>query len=132
MAGPIPITVNVTPVERDGNVVMCDITEVPPTGGYVIGGVIFLPDGPGDSFQINFDLQPGNGVVGWDTQNPFWSRNGGCPRGKGNSPQLNPGAPVGNRLTVNAARLPGPGKNVEHYRLNFNGGRYCDPIIING
>lgn len=122
------IDVTITPTGKNGNDVDCDITGTSP---YVLDNAIVLPTDAGD-FAINFNLVPGpGGTYSWDSAGPFGNDTGKCPKGKGSAKgQFTFGGVNGNTMTVNASQQSQP--SVVHYRLNFQGGSSCDPIIING
>lgn len=114
--------INVTPTTHlKGDDVECDID-----GRKVHDDAIRL--GRDDDYTLTFTLDP-QGAYKWAAQDAFVARNGKCPRA---------GAPSNGRyqivdrqdyvLTVEAR---GNGnREVIHYRLNFDNGKTCDPIII--
>ena len=124
------IDITVTPTGGAGPNVECDITG---PADYVTDHAIFLPLNSGD-FEIYFTLDPGPQSLSWNA-NPFAAHVGKCPKGPTPPPnqpqgQFTPDAPNGSVLRVQAT---GQSKrSVAFYKLNFNGGNSCDPIIING
>ncbi len=122
------IDITVTPTGGAGPNVECDITGPP---DYVTDHAIFLPLDSGD-FEIYFTLDSKS--LSWNT-NAFGAHVGKCPKGPTPPPnqpqgQFTPDAPNGSVLRVQAT---GQSKrSVAFYKLNFNGGNSCDPIIING
>ena len=122
------IDITVTPTGGAGPNVECDITGPPDS---VTDHAIFLPLDSGD-FEIYFTLDSKS--LSWNT-NAFGAHVGKCPKGPTPPPnqpqgQFTPDAPNGSVLRVQAT---GQSKrSVAFYKLNFNGGNSCDPIIING
>ena len=121
------IDITVTPTGGAGPNVECDITGPP---DYVTDHAIFLPLDSGD-FEIYFTLDSKS--LSWNT-NAFGAHVGKCPKGPTPPPnqpqgQFTPDAPNGSVLRVQAT---GQSKrSVAFYKLNFNGGNSCDPIIMN-
>lgn len=124
------LTVTVTPFDRSGRHIQCEIGG-PSTGeGRVDGGVIFLDEG--HDFDITFDLQDGEEPgLEWATD-PLWIQWDRCPRAQVvDAPfkQASKGSSKRSTVAVDASSRSG----VLHYRMNFrlNGQSvYCDPIII--
>lgn len=116
--GPIPPTGEVP----------CDITPIgTPGGGSVQNNKIKL-DATEGPFCIQFDL---DNRLAWDAD-PIWFRKNSCP----NNSSSKPGqiwvddTPEGSVLTVMNMNVGAPCEL--HYRMNFTGGRSCDPIMENG
>ena len=127
----VAIGVDVTPKLQQGNSIFCEIDPSPGTPGrFVKGGAIKLP--AGGQYDLTFNLQPGD-VPGlqFDDNDPFCSDRSNCPAPGANDGQYsNPQVTSPTTLSVEAT--PAPPRNAVYYRLNFGGGTYCDPIIING
>lgn len=124
------LTVTVSPFDRDGRHVQCDIGGPAAGPARVSGGVIFLA--AGNAFDITFDLLDGEEpTLEWD-QDPLWIERNRCPRTHVvNAPFRDPGtaSPKRSNVKVDASGSAG----VLHYRMNFrrNGQLvYCDPVII--
>ena len=120
-----PIAVTVTPIAQHGNNVDWNIAGPP---AYVTDNAIFLPAGVGE-FDITFTLPTATALT-WRAS-PFANGAGRCPvPGGGPSGQFSVTNVTAKTMTVHSTD---PGRRgVAHYRLNFNGGATCDPIIING
>jgi len=132
----VPINVDVTPMLRNGNSIFCEIDPTPGTPRrFVKGGFIKLPRG--GQYEIIFHLMAGDvGPLQFDTEDPFCSDSSTCPalgaqNGQYSNPRVTSSNPLGVDDTLSVDAAPAPPKNAVHYRLNFNGGAYCDPIIIN-
>jgi len=127
----VQVDVDVTPVVPQGSSVLCEIDPSHGTPGrFVKGGFIKLP--AGGQYEVIFHLQEGD-VPGleFDTSDPFCSDSNTCPAlGAHDGQYSNPRVTAPTTLSVDAT--PAHPRNVVHYRLNFDGGAYCDPIIING
>jgi hypothetical protein len=128
------IDVDVTPVEKSGSIVICDIDRKPGGGGgnCVTDGVLFLPQEQAP-FAINFNLKNGPlGQYSWDSD-PCWAQRSRCPNSSGMPPQFPSCSTNGGTLTVNANGVNG--KSAVHFRFNMkdpNGNSvFCDPVIIN-
>lgn len=124
------VVVDITPMLRNGGTVYCEVDPAPGSGRYVKGGVIKLPRGA--TYDVEFRIQPGE-VEGlqFDPEAPFWSAANACPGAAGNDGQFTDPTYV-DPTTASVRATPVGGKNAVHYRLNFNDGSNCDPIIING
>jgi len=118
-------TVTVTPQSVNGNEVDCSIS-----GSDVSDDAIFLDHSHGYDITIKLKSGPG-GSYNFHPTKPFCNQKGKCP------PEL-PGGSAHNPFSVtpiDATSIlvhcdPVPGKGVAHYRLNFDNGMSCDPIII--
>ena len=129
------IDVDVTPVDKSGSIVICDLDRKPGGNGgtYVTDGVFFLKgeDGP---YVINFNLKNGGsmGQYTWDAD-PFWAQRSKCPKSSGMPPQFTSCSVAANTLTVNASGVNG--RSAVHFRLNMRdpdgNPAFCDPVIIN-
>lgn len=118
----MPTEVKVRP-KNTAHGLECDIT-----GRDVIDDAICLPKER--SYLIKFRLDQ-ESPWKFDTTNPFSARAGKCPPpdwpGEGKLKVT--GTPTRDEFTVEA-KDTGGSKKVYHYRLNFEGGRTYDPIII--
>lgn len=126
----VTITIDVTFVTGNGPNVVCDITGDPT---YVTNNAIFLPLASDTDYILNFTFHPGTSGLSWNSS-AFGADVGQCPHRPPPPPgtqqgQFIAGAPIGNVLQVIAAGQPC--RSVAHYKLNFNAGNSCDPIIIN-
>ena len=125
------IKVNVTPrgsIPPAGEV-PCDITLQGGSGGKVDRNKIELDAGEGP-FCIQFDLDRS---LQWDTTGePIWIWRDECPKWECHDrSQIWVDKPPKNGvLTIMNMNVGAPCEL--HYRLNFAGDRYCDPIIENG
>jgi hypothetical protein len=130
------IPIEVTPLFKQGNEVVCDIDPPP---GYAKGGHIQLSNS--SAYTLTFKLLPpvSGPLAGlkFDTDaagacQGFWSNAADCPTHAMNdqyyqNPRLDPSDP--NKLLVD---VDTPGNDYAvHYRLNFNNNGRFDPIIIN-
>jgi hypothetical protein len=119
------VTVTVTPQVTNGTDVECNFDGTP-----VTDDAIFLD--LNQAYDITFNLADGpGGSYSFHPSKPFCNQAKHCP------PEL-PGGSAhtpysvtsngGNTITIHVDRVPA--RAVAHYRLNFNGGCSCDPIII--
>jgi hypothetical protein len=125
---PTPITVTLTPGNPQPNKeVPCQLHVAPP--GYLVDDAIWLS--PTEEYNIMFNL-PGGGPRTWDVGgNPFCNMKGKCPTAaNGTTDGFQVTAKGPNAITVNVPRQDP--KAVQHYRMNFDNGYTCDPIIIVG
>lgn len=101
----------------------CDID-----GSNVVDDAICLPRDR--SYMIRFTLDPSSQWK-FNTDDPFCARVGKCPPPDwpGEGSLRVSGTPTRDDFTVEA-RGTGGAKKIYHYRLNFEGGRTYDPIII--
>ena len=118
------VKVTVEPYVNDEGRLECNITG---DGGTVIDDAICLRRDR--EYQIDFKLHD-NSKYYWDVEDPFCAKVGKCPpRG---APQHGVvklvGTPTRSQFTVEAKQTTS--KQIFHYRLNFEGGRTYDPIII--
>jgi hypothetical protein len=135
MASRSPVQINVTPLFRQGNEVICDIQ--PPTANQK-GGMIKLSRG--NAYALEFTLQPGtpSGLKfrlpndgSNDGSRAFWCDPTDCPSHTTLDPQyFNPRLSNGDLTLTVEADPAGMAANAVHYRLNFDNNRYFDPIII--
>jgi len=119
------VTVTVTPQVTNGTDVECDFA-----GTDVTDDAIFLD--LDQAYDITFKLVGGpGGTYSFHSSKPFCNQAKHCP------PELPGGSahapysvtPNGNdEIIVHVDRVPA--RAVAHYRLNFDGGCSCDPIII--
>jgi hypothetical protein len=129
------INVTVTPGNPKANKdVPCQLQVAPPQ--YLVDDAIWLD--PGQAYDITFNLVGGVART-WSQQGsgenpPFCNTKGQCPDtsvGAQYGFTVTPGGP--NKITVN---VPSQGQSgtraVQHYRMNFDNGYTCDPIIIIG
>lgn len=123
------ITVTVNPGNPQGNKeVSCNLVVAPPK--YLVAPDIIWLD-PGVDYDITFHLAPANGVTNWHST-PFGNQAGsGCPAtGAGACPPFTQNAGGGpNSMSIH---VTGGGRSVNSYRLDFNNGYFCDPIIVVG
>jgi hypothetical protein len=121
------IKVRVEKRSENGKEYECDILpDDHQSGPYVSNNVITLPN-KGGPFRIKYRLVN----LDWNTADPFWSKKSGCPNGKGNDEEqifLQP--PNGREMAI--LDLNEGDKCQIHYRMNFQGGYFCDPIVDNG
>ena len=122
------VTVNVTPVFGNGTICEIDPGDGP-SHAFVRGGIINLHGNP--SFQVTWQLQPGDPPVAlqFDTDNPVWSSQAGCPTGSCQDPQISVGSCTPTTLVTNVD--PQPPENAVHVSLGWSNGNRFDPIIIN-
>jgi hypothetical protein len=118
------VTVTVTPQSTNGTDVVCNFS-----GGAVTDDAIFLD--LNQPYDLTFNLANGpGGSYAFATNTPFCNQANRCPGP--NAPIKKPfslsGSPSANSITVHVD--PVPSRAVTHYRLNFNGGYSCDPIIV--
>ena len=124
------IKVKVTPsgtIPPTGEV-PCDVTAIGnPGGGSVQNNKIKLDPTEGP-FCIQFDL---DNRLDWDAD-PIWIKKNNCPNNASSEPDQIwvDNTPDNGVLTIMNMNVGGPCEL--HYRLNFTGGRYCDPIMENG
>jgi hypothetical protein len=79
-------------------------------------------------FLIKFEL---DNSLDWDSNNPFWIRRGSCPGSKYvDHKQIWSGGAKGKVVTIMDMNVDAP--CTLRYRMNFDDGTYCDPIIENG
>ena len=119
------LAITVTPQVTNGTDVECDFS-----GRAVTDDAIFL--NLNESSDITFTMATGpGGSYSFDSGKPFCNQSKHCP------PKLPAGSAHGpysvrsnngNSITVHVD--PVPARAVSHYRLNFNGGCSCDPIIV--
>ena len=126
----VTIEIKVTFVTGKGPNVVCTITGDPT---YVTSNAIFLPLADDTDYILNFTFDPGTSGLSWDS-NAFGADVGQCPHHAPPPPgtkqgQFIAGAPIDSLLQVIASGQSR--RSVAHYKLNFNGGNSCDPIIIN-
>lgn len=122
------ITVTVTPGNpKPDKEVPCKLVVAPPK--YLVDDAIWLS--PTEEYNIMFNL-PGGGPRTWDVAgNPFCNMKGQCPTAaNGTQDGFNVTAKGANSITVNVTRQDP--KAVQHYRMNFDSGYSCDPIIVVG
>jgi hypothetical protein len=121
------IAIDVTPLFRQKNMVVCDID---PPANYIKGGNVRLPQG---NYTLQFNLLDGtpaglnfqpdkNGVC-----QAFWSNADDCPTHEMNDAQYHPTLVNGRTVRVD---VDTNGQNAIHYRLNFDNNCNFDPIII--
>jgi hypothetical protein len=124
---PQGVTVDVTPIFGNGTVCQIDAGDGP-SHSFVHGGVINLHGNP--SFDVTWQLQPGDSPgLGFDTANPIWSSQAGCPSGSCQDAQITVQSCSGTTLitTITPQRPP----NAVHVSLGWSNGNRFDPIIIN-
>lgn len=115
-------------VDRTGDEIICEIL---PDGGssatYVRNNLITLPAGEGP-FRIRFRLEG----LAWDPDHPIATAKGKCPAGKkaNENEQIFFQLPNDRDLTI--INLNAGDACQVHYRMNFDDGTYCDPIMDNG
>ena len=118
------VTVTVTPQSTNGSEVVCNFS-----GSAVTDDAIFLD--LNEPYDLTFNLASGpGGSYTFATSTPFCNQPNHCPGP--NAPikkpySLNPGS-TPNSITVHVDSVPS--RAVTHYRLNFNGTYFCDPIIV--
>lgn len=118
-------TITVTPQATNGLDVECDFSGSP-----VTDDAIFLA--LDQAYDITFNLTAGpGGAYTFDGNKPFCNQAKNCPPklpgGSAHGP-YSVASKSGNSITVHVD--PVKARAVAHYRLNFNGGYSCDPIII--
>jgi len=131
-AMPTQITVTVTPGNpNSNNEVACRLHVAPPR--YLVDDAIWLD--PGQDYDIRFNLTAANGVNDWHAA-PFGNQAGtACP-----DASAGPNGPFGRGPAGGGGGVPpfmtvnvrNGSRSVNSYRLNFNDGYFCDPIIIIG
>jgi hypothetical protein len=118
-------TVTVKPLSVNGNDVECDIL-----GPDVTDDAIFLQQN--QDYDITIKLVPGPaGSYKFHQTKPFCNRNAKCPPALpgGNAlPPFSAQRVSDTELLISAAKVNG--RAVAHYRLNFDNGQTCDPVII--
>ena len=122
------ITVTLTPGNpKPDKDVPCKLVVAPPK--YLVDDAIWLS--PTEEYNITFNL-PGGGPRTWDVAgNPFCNMKGQCPTASnGTQNGFGVTSKGANSITVH---VPAQGsKAVQHYRMNFDSGYSCDPIIVVG
>lgn len=122
------VSIDVTPVFGDGTVCEIDPGDGP-SHSSVKGGVIKLHGNP--AYQLVFQLKPRDPAdLQFDTGDPIWSSQDGCPTGYCKDSQLSVVDCTSTTLTVNVD--PDPHRNAVHVSLNWSNDQRFDPIIING
>ena len=126
------VAIDVTPQFVHGHTIICDVD---PPSKHHKGGHIRLPRG--HSYTLEFKLQPGTPAnlhfkPDQDGRcEAFWSDLHECPTHASNVPQYeNPRLAAPDRIEVDVDVEQGGKPTAVHYRLNFDDGRYFDPIII--
>lgn len=118
------INLKVTPGAKIGqNELECDITG---HKDYVVDDAVMLPHDK--DFKLVFELDQ-NAQVKWDRNNPFGAKTGKCPPTNAQAHSHIKKTSVNDRTLEVEARAPNK-RSVVHYRLNFDDGSTCDPIII--
>lgn len=126
-AMPQGVAVDVTPVFGNGSVCQIDPGDGP-SHAFVHGGIINLHGNP--SYQVTWQLQQGNSPgLQFDTSNPIWSDQSGCPSGACQDSQISVVSCNATTLVTNVD--PAPPQNAVHVSLGFSNGTRFDPIIIN-
>ena len=124
---PTQITVMVNPGKPKGKEVDCGFNVTPPK--YFKNGAIWL--NVGQDYDIKFKIAGANGVNDWGGT-PFGVQPGtACPAAtQGPTPPFGqgPGGGPGD-MTM---EVRSPAQSLNSYRLNFNDGYFCDPIIVVG
>ena len=130
------IIVTVTPGNpRPDKEVPCQLVIAPPQ--YGVDNALWLDD-PTQAYKVTFNLV-GGVARPWSQHGaggnpPFCNTTGQCPNaaaGPQNGFIVTPGGP--NTITVDIPPQGAAGyKAVQHYRMNFDGGYTCDPIIVVG
>lgn len=118
--------VQVRRVGGSGNDVDCDISAA----GKSDDNAIFL--NLNQPYEVTFRLQ-GNPGFGFHRTNPFGTNRGKCPPASAtaHAPFRVTAFPSNaNPHTFTVAVTPVTGRAVTYYRLNFDNGTSCDPIII--
>ena len=125
-AGLIKVAVKKKPGSPGTGEIQCTIKPESGSNPYVADNVINLPEN-GGAFRIQFRLEG----LDWNHNEPFYSSQAGCPDHKTNDDtQIFLQAPNGKFLTI--LNLNGGAACQIHYRMNFTGGIWCDPILNNG
>lgn len=123
-----PVTINVVPLFQQGNVVACDLVSADMNGGN-------LKLDKKKAYTLQFNLQAGTPTGLQFRANKqdgscdaFWSDPDDCPHNQTNVAGYAPSRTSGTQLTVN---VDAPGQNAcVYYRINFENGRYFDPVIV--
>jgi hypothetical protein len=124
-AMPQPVTVNVKPVF---GTTVCEIDAGDgPSHSFVHGGVISLHGN--SSFNVTWQLVQSPTGMAFDTANPVWSSQSGCPNSFCQDAQISVVSCNTNTLvtTVTPQRPP----NAVHVSLGWADGSRFDPIIVN-
>jgi len=116
-------TIEVEPVSVNGKAVECKIT-----GDDVADDAIFL--GLNQGYDLTFKLVNAGSLV-FHQAKPFCNQKGKCPPelpgGSAHNPySVTPISPTSIAVHCSPVNL----RQVAHYRLNFDDGSSCDPIII--
>ena len=122
------VSVDVTPLFQQGNVVACDIGS-----SAMNGGGIKLDKKK--AYTLEFNLKAGTPAGLKFRANKqdgscdaFWSDPNDCPRNQTNVGSYVPTRTSDSKVTV---QVNAPGQDAcVYYRLNFENGRYFDPIIV--
>jgi hypothetical protein len=126
------VEVDLTPQFVHAHTIICDVD---PPKEHHKGGHIRLPRG--QSYTLAFKLQPGSPANlhfkpdQGGKCDAFWSHPHDCPTHAMNVPEYEQPrltAPDRLEVDVNVEHVGEP--SAVHYRLNFDDGRYFDPIII--
>jgi hypothetical protein len=126
-AMPQPVTVDVTPVFGDGGICEIDAGDGP-SHSFVHGGIINLHGN--SAFTVTWELQPGNSAgLAFDTSNPIWSSQDGCPSEPCNDLQITVVSCTADTLVTTITPLDPP--NAVHVSLGWANGNRFDPIVIN-
>jgi hypothetical protein len=117
-------TVNIEALGVNGDDVDCRIT-----GADVTDDAIFLKKEK--QYDIDVTLDPGTTGLKFHQTKPFCNQNSKCPPALPGGNATHPFSVTRNSdtsITIHA--VPIPSRAVAHYRLNFDGNKSCDPIII--
>jgi len=122
-----PVTVNVTPIFGGGSVCEIDAGDGP-SHSFVHGGIINLHGNT--SFTVTWQLVQGNPAgMAFDTNNPIWSSQAGCPTGSCEDAQI--AVASCNASTLVTTVTPQQPPNAVHVSLGWANGSRFDPIIVN-
>ena len=124
---PQPVIVNVTPIFGNGSI--CEIVAGDPAShSFVHGGLINLHGN--SSFEVTWQVQSGTPAgLQFDTSNPIWSSQAGCPSGECNDAQISLDSCTATTLVTTVT--PQQPSNAVHVSLGWSNGVRFDPIIIN-
>lgn len=121
-----PVNVTVTPIGVTGHEVDCELDG---PAEYMIDNALCLPNTA--DYEITFQLVPAHGVTAFASRRPFCNQRNRCPPPTGGN-AAPPYRLIDNNGAAITVHLEPVRKGLSHFRLKFNDGLSCDPIIING
>ena len=129
-AMPQLVIIDLEPADPPGDGTICGISPGNgPSHAFVHGGLIWLRRQA--SYQLMFEL-PANPPpqFQFDTNNPIWSSQAGCPTSTCQDGQISNPVVGQNGMSLTIDVTPN-GTNAVHISLGWDNGNRFDPIIIN-